>query len=126
MEDILAQVKKVAEAAEVFVLSSEETPVQFEANRLKHIQSKHSRSVALRIIRGSKIGYASTTKLDDRRELVDMAVESAEFGMPARVEWLTLTKTGMGFPMRDLAASVTFMKPMTEQFGLAPATSSII
>ncbi len=87
MENILAQAKKVAEEAEVFVLSSEETPVQFEANRLKHIQSKRSRSVALRIIRGGKVGYAATTKSDNSQELVDMAVESAEFGMPARFEF---------------------------------------
>jgi PmbA protein len=87
VENILAQAKKVAEEAEVFMVSSEETPVQFEANRLKHIQSKQSRSVALRIIKGGKIGYASTTKLDDSQELVNMAVETAQFGMPARLEF---------------------------------------
>ena len=91
MENILAQAKKVAEEAEVFMVSSEETPVQFEANRLKHIQSKQSRSVALRIIKGGKIGYASTTKLDDSQELVNMAVETAEFGMPARFEFPSQT-----------------------------------
>ncbi len=91
MENILAQAKKVAEEAEVFMVSSEETPVQFEANRLKHIQSKQSRSVALRIIKGGKIGYAATTKLDDSQELVNMAVETAEFGMPARFEFPSQT-----------------------------------
>ncbi len=69
------------------MVSSEETPVQFEANRLKHIQCKQSHSVALRVIKGGKIGYASTTKLDDSQELVNMAVETAEFGMPARFEF---------------------------------------
>ncbi len=91
MENILAQAKRVAEEAEVFMVSSEETPVQFEANRLKHIQSKQSRSVALRIIKGGKIGYAATTKLDDSQELVNMAVETAEFGMPARFEFPSLS-----------------------------------
>jgi len=87
MENILAQAKMVAEEAEVFMVSSEETPVQFEANRLKHIQSKQSRSVALRIIKGGKVGYASTTKLDDSQGLVSMAMETAEFGMLARFEF---------------------------------------
>jgi len=87
VENILARAKKVAEEAEVFMVSSEETPLQFEANRLKHIQSKQSRSVALRIIKGGKVGYASTTKMDDSQELVDMAVETAQFGMPARFEF---------------------------------------
>ncbi|GAH67040.1 unnamed protein product, partial [marine sediment metagenome] len=48
MEQILAQAKKVAEEVEVFMVFSEQTPVQFEANRLKHIQSKQSSYVALR------------------------------------------------------------------------------
>jgi len=91
VEDILAQAKKVAEEAEVFTVSSEETPIQFEANRLKHIQSKQSTSVALRIVRQGKIGYAAATQLDDRQNLVNMAVETAEFGMTARFELPSLT-----------------------------------
>ena len=87
MENILAQAKKVAEEAEVFMFSSEETPVQFEANRLKHVQSKQSSSVALRIIKDGRVGYASATGLADSRDLVHMAVETARFGMPARFEF---------------------------------------
>ncbi|MDH5695713.1 MAG: TldD/PmbA family protein [Dehalococcoidia bacterium] len=86
MENILSQAKKVAEEAEVFMVSSEETPVQFEANRLKHIQSKQSTMVALRIIRQGKIGYAVTTEPGDSQSLVDNAVETAQFGMPAKFE----------------------------------------
>ncbi|MBC8429632.1 MAG: TldD/PmbA family protein [Dehalococcoidia bacterium] len=86
VENILAQAKRVAEEAEVFMVSSEETPVQFEANRLKHIQSKQTSSVALRIIRQGRLGYASTTELSDTQSLVDNAVETAQFGMPARFE----------------------------------------
>ncbi len=86
MESILAQAKKAAEEAEVFTVSSEETPVQFEANRLKHIQSKQSTSVALRIIRQGKIGYATATELDDTENLVNMAVETAQFGTIAKFE----------------------------------------
>jgi len=87
MEDILAQAKEVAEEAEVFMLSAEETPVQFEANRLKYIQSKQSRSVALRIIKDGRVGYASATGPADSHDLVSMAVETARFGMPARFEF---------------------------------------
>jgi len=87
VKDILAQAKKVAEEAEVFIISSEETSVQFEANRLKHIQSKQSKSVALRIVKQGKIGHAATTKLTDSQDLVSMAVETAQFGMPAKFEF---------------------------------------
>jgi len=91
VEQILTQAKKVAEEAEVFMVSSEETPVHFEANRLKHIQSKQKGIVALRIIRQGKLGYATTTELDNRKELVNMAVETAQFGVPARFEFPSST-----------------------------------
>jgi len=91
VEQILAQAKKAAEEAEVFMVSSEETPVHFEANRLKHIQSKQRGIVALRIIRQGKLGYATTTELDNRKELVNMAVETAQFGVPASFEFPSLT-----------------------------------
>jgi PmbA protein len=83
MEDILTRAKKVAEEAEVFMASSEETPVQFEANRLKHIQSKQASFVALRIIKGGRVGYAVSTELNDRKKLVEAAMETAEFGIRA-------------------------------------------
>ena len=40
MENILSEARKVAEEAEVFFVSTEESPVHFEANRLKSIQSQ--------------------------------------------------------------------------------------
>jgi len=91
VENILEQAKKVAEAAEVFMISSEETPVQFEANRLKYIQSKRSNSLALRVVKQGKIGYATTTEPDDSQNLVDNAVETAQFGMTAKFEFPSLT-----------------------------------
>ncbi len=91
MEDVLAQAKRVAEEAEVFMVSSEETPVQFEANRLKHIQNKQSTSLALRIIKRGRIGYAVTTELGDSQSLVNNAVETAQFGMPAEFGLPSLT-----------------------------------
>ncbi len=91
MESILEKAKKVAEEAEVFTVSSEEMPVQFEANRLKHIQNKQSTSVALRIIKQGKIGYAIATELEASQNLVNMAVETAQFGMEAEFEFPSLT-----------------------------------
>ena len=90
MERILNEAKKVAEEAEVFCITSETTPVQFEANRLKHVQSKQSTNVALRIIKDGRIGYASSTNLKESRKIVDSAVETAEFGMKAEFEFPSL------------------------------------
>ena len=70
MEEILAKAREVVEEAEVFTVSSEQTQVQFESNRLKHVESKQTSHVVLRVIKGGRIGYATSTKLDDRRELV--------------------------------------------------------
>ena len=91
MEKILAQAGKVAEAAEVFMVSSEETPIQFEANRLKHIQTKKSRSLALRIIKKGRVGYATSNNPDDVSGLVQAAAETAQFGMPAEFEFPAAT-----------------------------------
>jgi PmbA protein len=90
MEDILAQARKVAEQAEVFTVSTDETQAHFEANRLKHIESKQASTLALRIIRQGNIGYATTTQLGNSQDLVDMAVETARFGMPAKFELPTM------------------------------------
>ena len=121
MDDVLAQAKRVAEEAEVFMVSSEETSVQFEANRLKHIQSKQSSSLALRIIRQGRIGYASTTELDDGQNLVDMAMESAQFGMPVKFE---LPPPG-AYPkveVLDLTVESVSIDKMTELGGELVAT----
>jgi PmbA protein len=92
VEDILALARKVAEEAEVYVARTDETPVHFEANRLKHIQSKQTTIVALRIIRNGRIGYATSTRVEDRRSLVDDAVATAEFGQKAEFQFPTTTR----------------------------------
>ena len=83
---ILAKAKKGAQSAEVFMFASEETPVVFEANRLKSLQSKESRSIALRIFKDGRIGFASSNKPDDVDGLVQAAVETSQFGAPAIFE----------------------------------------
>jgi PmbA protein len=87
MEEILNLARKVSEAAEVFEITSEETPVNFEANRLKAIQSKQSSSVSLRIIKNGKLGYAAASGQIDPQKLVDIAVETAQFGIEAKFEF---------------------------------------
>jgi PmbA protein len=94
MERILEQAKKVAEAAEVFMINSEQTPVKFENNRLKQIISKQSQVVALRIIKNGRIGYSVTNNIDDIEMLVNSAVETAQFGTTAKFEFPVLS----GYP----------------------------
>jgi PmbA protein len=87
MEEILAQASKVADEAEVFMVTTDETNVQFETNRLKHIQSKQASSLALRIAWQGQTGYATTTQPSAGHELVDMALETARFGTPVKFEF---------------------------------------
>lgn len=91
MEDVLNRANRIAEEAEVFMVSSEEMPVEFEANRLKHIQSKQSTTIALRIVKDGRIGYATTTRVDDVEGLITNAVATAEFGTTARFTLPSLT-----------------------------------
>jgi PmbA protein len=86
MEQILARAKKVAAEAEVFQVSAEETQVRFEANRLKQLQTNQTTSLALRIIKDGRIGYATTTGTADAGELVRNAAETAAFGTEARFQ----------------------------------------
>jgi PmbA protein len=89
MEEILELAKKAAEEAEVFRISSEETPVHFQANHLKSIQSKQSASVSLRIIKNGRLGYAASSGQIDNQKLVDTAIETSQFGMPAQFTFPT-------------------------------------
>ncbi|MSQ14411.1 MAG: TldD/PmbA family protein [Dehalococcoidia bacterium] len=84
IEQILERAKKVAQEAEVFYSDYHDTPVGFEANRLKNVQSREGIGVALRIIKNGRIGFAATTRLDQAEELVAAAVEIAQFGAEAK------------------------------------------
>jgi PmbA protein len=117
VEKILAQAMKVAEEAEVFYVSAEETPVQFEANRLKHVQGKQSTSVALRIIKEGKLGYATGTDIGDVQGLLDNAIETAGFGTKAKFEFPTITTypTVDGFDPKVESISVEKMVQLGEE-----------
>ena len=96
IEEIISSARKVAEQAEVFWVSSQETPVHFEANKLKQVQTKESSSVALRIIKEGKVGFSAASGAYIPRQieggvgvgrlLLDMAVETSLLGNPARFE----------------------------------------
>jgi PmbA protein len=87
LEEILAIARKSAENAEVFQLTSTRTPVQFEANRLKQIQTKESISTALRIVKNGRIGFAQASGNIKARDLVDMALETCQFGHEANYQF---------------------------------------
>jgi PmbA protein len=83
-EQVLALARKVAQQAEVYVVSSAETPVNFEANRLKQLQQRQVRGLALRVVVDGRVGLATTNRMEDPEALVSTAVALARYGATAR------------------------------------------
>ncbi len=83
-ERVIELARRSADEAEVFAVESEDTPVHFEGNRLKSVQSRSTSGCALRVIRNGRMGFASSTRSDGEADLVRLALEVAELGAPAR------------------------------------------
>ncbi len=90
MEELLEQARKVADEAEVFSISHVETDAVFEANRLKHVQSRETSGKALRLIKEGRIGFSASNRTNGAKELVAMALEMSPFGAEARFEFPSL------------------------------------
>jgi PmbA protein len=112
LTDIAAQILDLArnrvEQAEVYAYDTSSTPVDFEANRLKALETKDSRGVALRVVKNGRVGLASTTNLDDLGLLVDSAVELSAFGAEAKFE----------LPAQITPTPVDVFDPATERLGV--------
>jgi len=89
LEKILDLAAPRAESVEVYYLNSQDTPIEFENNRLKSLQTKAVQGVALRVICQGRLGFASSTDLTRLADLVDAAVQTAEIGSPAEFELAT-------------------------------------
>ncbi|MBI1885606.1 MAG: TldD/PmbA family protein [Chloroflexi bacterium] len=94
-----------AEQAEVFAAETEETPVLFEANRLKQVNRRQTSGLALRVVKDGRIGFAATTRADGVDELVAAALEAAPFGPEAKFD----------FPPSDTYPSVDVFDPAVDE-----------
>ena len=86
LEHLLNLAKKRCEQAEVVRVWHKSTPANFEANRLKMLETKESSGIALRIVKNGRIGLSATNDPKDVDGLVDRAIELAEFGAKAMFE----------------------------------------
>jgi PmbA protein len=87
LEKIIDLAKSQGLQAEVYYQSSQDTPIEFENNRLKSLQTKATRGVALRVISDGRLGFASSTDLDRLEDLVTAAKETAAIGDPVEFEF---------------------------------------
>jgi PmbA protein len=84
---ILDMAASRADAAEVILEVGESRSVHFEHNRLKYIDARGIRGAGVRVLHRGKIGFSSTTDLDEPERVVRNAIESADFGQEARFEF---------------------------------------
>jgi PmbA protein len=108
MQEILEIAARSAESAEVFRVTSVRTPIQFEANRLKQIQTKESVSVALRLVKDGKMGFAQASGNIRPADLVDMALETSQFGY----------RVNFDFPSLRSFEEVAVFDPQVEHIGI--------
>lgn len=87
LDKILKLASVQAEAAEVYYLQSQDTPIEFENNRLKSLSTKATQGVALRVICNGKMGFASSTDLTRLDDLVAAAVQTSEIGDSVEFEF---------------------------------------
>lgn len=108
-EQVLELARRRADAAEVFVAELEDTPVTFEANRLKLLQTRATRGTALRLIKNGRVGFAAALGDDDAVALVEMALDVAPYGAEAAFE----------FPGLNGAAGVDIYDPAVAETPVA-------
>lgn len=87
VEQILDLAKQKGIEAEVYYRSSRDTPIDFENNRLKSLETKATQGVALRVVADGKLGFASSTDLTRLEDVVDAAIATAEIGDPVDFEF---------------------------------------
>lgn len=117
LDQILQLAAPRTEAAEVYFVSSQDTPIEFENNRLKSLQTKAIQGVALRVIRNGRLGFASSTDLTRLEDLVDAAVQTAEIGSPADFEFAANFHSWDG--------AVNFSEPQSPH-GEPPTTAALV
>ena len=84
MERTLDYARRVADEAEVMTTESASTPVGFEAEKLKEIETRETWGIGVRLIVNGRVSVSSTNDPETVTDLVDRAVELARYGPEAR------------------------------------------
>jgi len=79
--EFMTRAKSKAQQVELYQVTVTETPVRYENNKLKGIDTSEKRVNALRIVKDGKLGFATSTGTD-LDQLLDMALATAQFGRP--------------------------------------------
>ena len=87
MKELLQQINKKVDSAELFRVKSKTIPVNFEVNRLKSIDISESEGKALRVINKGRIGFSSSMGSEGFDSMVEKAVATSEFGSEAAFDF---------------------------------------
>ena len=112
-DQILERALRDADEAEVFYVESASTPVGFEANALKAIDSSESSAAAVRVIKDGRVGFSSTSDLGNVDALVQAALETVPFGAEAKFEFPGPSPYP-DVPVYDATVEDTTLEEMTE------------
>ncbi|MHB1134831.1 MAG: TldD/PmbA family protein [Chloroflexota bacterium] len=108
IEQVLEQASRAAEAAEVYGVRVEDTPVSFEANKLKVLQTRQVSGLSLRLIKNGRVGFTSSTKPEPPQDIVERALAAAEFGAEAK----------FSLPSEGVSCEVEIYDPVVEGLSL--------
>lgn len=107
--DMLAQLRSQAEQVEIIELHAETASVEYEANQLKTSKVQETSGVAMRVVRGGRLGFAASSDAHAPEKLAERALESAAFGDPVSFQ----------FPGAQPAAPVATFDPVVADLSLA-------
>ncbi|MFH1612465.1 MAG: metallopeptidase TldD-related protein [bacterium] len=65
---------------EIFKITSYQTEVLFQGNKLKSAIEKENSSIAVRVIKNNKLGFASGIGIKDEKKIIKQAEENSLFG----------------------------------------------
>ena len=80
MDEILARAGALGVQAEVLRITSRETSVEFENNRLKRVETAQRAGIAVRVIAHGHLGFATSSEPADESGLLNRAITTAAFG----------------------------------------------
>jgi PmbA protein len=88
MEDeILSLAQARGVEAEVFSCDESRTVVEFRANEFHSEENRPTHGYGLRVVKNGRVGFSSSSNPDKVEELVQAAVDTAEFGQPCSFDF---------------------------------------
>jgi len=87
MFKIFERAKKHNCETEIYLVKGKEFPVIFKANKFYNAEKKDFQGLGVRVINKGKLGFASTTKIDDAENVFDASIRASKFGEKVKFDF---------------------------------------